>query len=102
VVRERTRIAIRGFRWNEWAIEHLAEHDVTPQGVDFIRTHEPLVYRTEPPEFRFATHALVGRDARRRSLIVFISETDDRGTWRVHTAYRARLAHDLLEREGRL
>ena len=57
------------------------------------------VYRTKPGEFRFATHALVGRDGQNRSLIVFISETE-RGLWPVHTGYRARLAHELSRAGG--
>lgn len=102
MVGESARIALNGFNWSERAIEHLAEHDVTPADVEFVRAHDPLVYRTKPGEFRYATHALLGRDGHSRSLIVFISATDEPGIWRVHTAYRARLAHDLLEREGRL
>jgi hypothetical protein len=102
VVGEPAAIEINGFLWAESSIRHLAEHGVSPADVEHVRAHGPLVYRTKPGEFRYATHALVGRDGQDRSLIVFISEDADRGLWRVHTAYRARLAHELLEREGRI
>jgi hypothetical protein len=102
VVDERAEIVINGFRWTERTLTHLAEHEVTPADVLHVRRHDPLAYRTSPGAFRFATHALVGRDRRSRSLIIFLSETEEAGIWQVHTAYRARLAHELLEQEGRL
>ena len=102
MVDERTSVTIDGFMWTERTFAHIAGHDVTPADIMFVRLHAPLTFKTSPGDFRFATHALVGQDGRGRSLIVFISETTEPGIWNVHTAYQARLAHNLLEREGRL
>lgn len=95
---ERTAIEIQGFRWLARNVAHLLnEHDVTVDDVLSVVEGEYLAFRA--PAGRSSTHVIIGRDARGRSLILYLSETTVRGTWFVHTGWQDAIAHRLLEEE---
>lgn len=37
---------INGFEWNEWNIEHIDQHDVTPQKVEEACYYQPFILKT--------------------------------------------------------
>jgi hypothetical protein len=102
---EEAQIVVYGFEWDfepGGNVEHLASHDVTPADVHYVHEHEPIYVRNVPSLRRAATHVMVGRDSRARSLVIFIAETQRPGIWYVVTARRGADAHKLLERHGRI
>lgn len=102
---EPAEVTVNGFEWDFEAggnVDHLASHGVSPGDVHFVHEHDPIYVRNLPSLSRSATHVMVGRDARKRSLAIFIVETARRGIWYVLTGRRGADAHALLERHGRI
>ena len=98
-------IRVDGFEWDfdpGGNVDHLAVHEVTPGDVRHVHEHDPIYVRNLPSLGRSATHVMVGRDARSRSLAIFMVETARTGIWYVVTGRRGADAHQLLERHGRL
>ena len=101
MVNEPREVDIRGFRWLVRNIMHLLnEHDVTVDDVLDVIERPYLTFRSL--DNRASSHVIVGRDGRARSLILYVSETNERGRWFVHTGWESELAHRLLEQEGLL
>lgn len=60
----------------------------------------PLFYRNLPG--RRASHVMIGRDGRGRSLYIALLAVTEVGNWFPVTGWQSALAHRLLEQEGRI
>lgn len=101
VVGERSEIEIDELLWDygqDGNVAHIARHGVSPRDIYEVLGWGPLTYRDigESP----GVYSVVERNARNHSLIVYLVETETPRVWYPITAYRSRLAHDLLEKEG--
>jgi hypothetical protein len=81
-------------------VDHLAQHGVTPADVSSLLDYKPLFFLNLPG--RSATHLMIGRDQRGRSLLVALARTRDENVWYPVTAWQSRVAHEILEKEGLL
>lgn len=102
MVGERDDITVEAFAWYygpEGNVAHLAAHDVTVEDVYSVLAGRPLYYRNLPG--RRATHVMIGRDQRRRSLFVTLLATAEPGEWLPVTGWRSAVAHRILAQEGR-
>ena len=84
------------FRWNEWNIEHIAEHGVSPEEAQWIIEHAQRPY----PELREENKwRVVGRGHGGRWLqVVFLFDPEDEDPEIEDTAYVIH-ARPLTERE---
>ncbi len=79
------------FRWNEWNVEHLALHRVSPDEAEEVVISATSPYPLERPDAKWLVW---GRTASGRALqVVFILDDDDT-TYVIH-------ARDLTAREKR-
>jgi hypothetical protein len=98
-------IDVQAFAWDHnpgGNVEHLARHGVTPEDVEAVLDFVPLFFMAEAEADRRSTHAMVGRDGRNRSLVIYLIAVFPPGVWEPVTGWRSALAHELLEREGRI
>jgi hypothetical protein len=103
VVGEPDSIDVQSFIWDfspDGNVDHLARHSVTPEDVEALLESDPLFFRSPPS--RRSTHAMIGRDGRGRSLIVYLLGSADPSIWEPVTGWQSKIAHRLLEEEGRL
>jgi len=83
------------FRWNEWNLEHVAEHGVSPEEAEWVVEHArpPYPERREEDKWRVA-----GRGRGRRWLqVVFIFDPEDT----VYVVHARPLADREKQRERR-
>jgi hypothetical protein len=103
VVGERKSIEVSGFVWdfeNDGNVEHLARHGVSVVDVYAVLASGPLFYLNIGEHA--ARYAMVGHDAKRRSLIIYLLPTAEASVWKPVTGWQSALAHSLLEQEGKL
>jgi hypothetical protein len=94
-------IEVTGLLWDYEPggnVEHLARNDVAPADVQAVLDNGPLFFRGL--ESRTSTHAIVGRDNRGRSLLIYIIATPELGIWKPVTGWRSQVARRLLHNEG--
>jgi uncharacterized DUF497 family protein len=84
---------VAGFDWDDANIQHIAEHDVGTDEVEYVITHDPLdvEIQVRESEERFVQ---VGATAAGRILLVISIERRDRV--RVVTAFDAGRRHRLM------
>ncbi len=102
MVGKRRHIEVEGFLWDFEAdgnVEHLAQHDVRIADVNAVLAFGPLFFHNGREHA--ATYGMVGRDGRNRSLIIYLRPTAEGGVWKPITGWQSRLAHRILEQEGR-
>lgn len=103
MVGERHHINVEGFLWDFEAdgnVEHLARHNVRIADVNAALGFGPLFFQNI--QARSATYAMIGRDGSNRSLIIYLVPTADDGIRKPITGWQSRLAHHILEQEGRI
>lgn len=103
MVGNRRHIEVEGFFWDfdpDGNVEHRAQHDVRIADVNAVLAFEPLFFQNAGEHA--ATYAMIGRDSRQRSLIIYLVPTAEGGVWKPITGWRGRLAHRILEQEGRI
>ena len=103
MVGEPVDIEILSFIWDYRPggnVDHLARHDVTTEDVVAVRAGKPLFFHNLPG--RAASHVMIGRDGRGRSLYVALLAAADPGVWIPITGWQSALAHGLLEEDGQI
>jgi hypothetical protein len=101
MVGERAVLHVAGFLWDFTPggnVEHLARHDLTITDIDDVLRASPLYFRSL--DTGAATHAMIGRDAQSRSLLIYLVPTTTSGIWKPVTGWQSSLAHKILEQEG--
>ena len=102
VVGRRQELVVDDFAWDYGPggnIEHLRGHEIEREDIEAVLRFGPLYFRN--PGAQTSTHAMVGRDSKNRSLLIYLIPTPAPGVWKPVTGWRSGLAHQLLEREGR-
>ena len=103
MVRDRVQIRIVDFDLDFGPlgnVVHLRDHDVEVANLYELLDFGPLTYRNI--EGQGGTHVMIGRDSRSRSLYVTLRATPEAGVWHPVTGWRSKLAHQILQQEGRL
>jgi hypothetical protein len=100
VVGERADIEVEGFLFDDGPhgnIQQLLTHGVHVDDVNAVLAGGPLFFSNAPG--RRASHLMIGRDGRGRSLLIAIVATAEPGIWEPITGWRSAAAHRLLAQE---
>lgn len=65
---EGPKLRIANFEWNEWNVEHIAKHSVTPQEVEEVCYNQPITRRTKD-----GLYIIYGQSDAGRYLFIIIS-----------------------------
>jgi len=101
LVGERTDLVVISLLWDFAAdgnVAHLARHGLQPENINAVLMNQPIFFRNVPG--RRASHVMIGRDDRDRSLYVTLLAAGRPGYWAPVTGWRSALAHEILQREG--
>ena len=96
-------IHVEALIWSGEVIEKLLRLDrIDVAEAESILDNNPVFIVNGPRPTRVATYGIFGRSDLGHSIAIYVSETGTPGVWQVHTALRSRIAHRILQREGRI
>jgi hypothetical protein len=87
-------LTIKRLIWDDWNVEHIARHDVSPEEVEEVCQQEPMVDQTYAGRLR-----LIGETDSGRDLTVILAPKDEPGVYYPITARPASVNERLMYRE---